>query len=645
MTFLKLLSPFALVRYCTLWGGGGGGGPSNYSNLDQLYGVQAQAAQFMLDQAMPRIPEAMDRSGQMVDEAFDGTLSQKMRDQAGADASQSLGMGLAAANRNMARYGAEFNPNKMGKASDDVAFNTALLRTGAMNKAGQWVEDQKWNRNAGYFGQVSGMNNGAMSGISSAASGMAGIAGQQDANARANAMGYGKFGAGMMAAATAKNGGYIDGEAVRLADGGDAWSAYKAKNPIKRVGGTRKVNALEAIAAGAAPHAFGVGLKEAFKGKDSWYAKKWTDLNKPAATDSVVAKEPASYLPASDNAIGPETGAVVENTEVAQALPVEDVPVVEATDIPVDTVADTGSEIIYAAGGGYIKKPGLRFALGGGVMKGVAAMDASSQMSVSGMDASNQMKLSDAGAKPIAAPVAKAAPAEQSTLTTGETVGALRAGSRAYDTASAAEAAKSASATADTANNASAAAEAADKANTAVTAAEGADAAANAAGSGTGAYGAALKAAVDIANGKDATTSVANAAGGWAGAEAGAAAGASVGGPYGAAVGAIIGGLAGSSMFAKGGQVRDDKTGGGEVSGPGTETSDDIPAWLSDGEVVHNADAVKLAGKNALLKINNEGLAARRGEKSPAEAKKAIGKVMVARGKQLAGLRDAKKRA
>ncbi len=48
---------------------------------------------------------------------------------------------------------------------------------------------------------------------------------------------------------------------------------------------------------------------------------------------------------------------------------------------------------------------------------------------------------------------------------------------------------------------------------------------------------------------------------------------------------------------------------GGEVDGPGTETSDSIPARLSDGEFVVNADAVKLPGvREQLHRINQAGL-------------------------------------
>lgn len=69
-------------------------------------------------------------------------------------------------------------------------------------------------------------------------------------------------------------------------------------------------------------------------------------------------------------------------------------------------------------------------------------------------------------------------------------------------------------------------------------------------------------------------------------------------------------------LFADGGEVkaRKDMTDGGRVNGPGTETSDDIPAWLSDGEYVLNAEAVKTVGKKKLDAINEAGLRRRGGE-------------------------------
>ena len=50
----------------------------------------------------------------------------------------------------------------------------------------------------------------------------------------------------------------------------------------------------------------------------------------------------------------------------------------------------------------------------------------------------------------------------------------------------------------------------------------------------------------------------------------------------------------------------------GQIAGPGTETSDDIPAMLSDGEFVVNAKAVRGIGNLAGKKQPKNALDARR---------------------------------
>ena len=61
------------------------------------------------------------------------------------------------------------------------------------------------------------------------------------------------------------------------------------------------------------------------------------------------------------------------------------------------------------------------------------------------------------------------------------------------------------------------------------------------------------------------------------------------GGPKNLADGGIM-------QLSKGDMVEDFPRMNGPISGPGTETSDDIPAMLSDGEFVQRADAVNGAG-------------------------------------------------
>lgn len=72
-----------------------------------------------------------------------------------------------------------------------------------------------------------------------------------------------------------------------------------------------------------------------------------------------------------------------------------------------------------------------------------------------------------------------------------------------------------------------------------------------------------------------------------------------------------IAALAPLLLLAQGGDV--DARKGGGIRGPGTETSDSIPAQLSDGEYVLNAEAVKHFGIDRLNKMNEQGLKNRYG--------------------------------
>ena len=157
------------------------------------------------------------------------------------------------------------------------------------------------------------------------------------------------------------------------------------------------------------------------------------------------------------------------------------------------------------------------------------------------------------------------------------------------------------------------------------------------AGSGLAGAAGALETGGAMATGAEAAAAGAGAAeaaaAGTAAAEAAGAA--SLMGPVGWAAAAGLGIYAlGDSMdwWADGGPVphdqpmagrglRKDMRPGGHVRGPGTPTSDSIPAWLSDGEYVINADAVKEVGKDKLEKMNEKGL-----KKRKAKAKKAAPK-------------------
>ena len=249
-------------------GGGGDSTDTRYANLDALYGVQKQASEYMLNNAMPHIPGLTQNSANMVKEAMDGSLAQRMRSQAGYDANESIASSNADAIRGLTKYGAVGDPSG-GRFADTVnnnAINSAKTRVGAMNKANTWAEDQKWNRNASMYGQVMGMNNGAMQGLSSAGAGMAGIANNQSNMDAKNAAGYGQAGAAFSNGLFKADGGMI--HAHKLASGGDAWEAYKAANPVKPMsGGGKRGGGLRAMLGGAAPQLLGAGIKDVFSDK------------------------------------------------------------------------------------------------------------------------------------------------------------------------------------------------------------------------------------------------------------------------------------------------------------------------------------------------------------------------------------------
>lgn len=69
--------------------------------------------------------------------------------------------------------------------------------------------------------------------------------------------------------------------------------------------------------------------------------------------------------------------------------------------------------------------------------------------------------------------------------------------------------------------------------------------------------------------------------------------------------------------------LRLDMRAGGATPNVGTEVSDSIPAWLSKGEYVVNADAVKEHGKDKLEKINEKGLKKRYGKRKGGKGGKA----------------------
>lgn len=496
-------------------GGGGGSGNTYYANQDKLLGVQADIAQNMYNVYADYAPGRLQAMDRMVNEAMDGTLADRARATAAADAGASLGTSLAGAQRGLERYGTTLNPNALNANLTNTALAEGAMRSGAMNRAQQWAEGQKWARNADMYGALQGMPGTATQALGSAASGYGQMAGQQNQVNMANAMGYGQMGGMLGYGLFARDGGYIhEGEVVRRDDepgyamGGmpklTDWRNY----PTTQQNDTGTPSPVMQVASGMAPSLGMYGMKKFV----APYVKEGVGALKDSATgawNSMIGTggEHAANVAAMQSEAAAELAALQGAGDAAAIT----TPLAEQAAI-------TGTDLLAT---------GTADALGSGL----------------------------AGA----------------TLETG---GAMAAGELAG---------------------------------------VGAAAGAEAAMAGTAAAGA--EAAL-------AGTAAAEAAGA-----------ASLMGPVGWAAAAGLGIYAlGSGMdwWADGGPVpkhrglRKDMRPGGPVNGPGTETSDSIPAWLSDGEYVINADAVKEHGKTKLEKINEKGLKKRKA-KAKAAAPKAAG--------------------
>ena len=255
-------------------GGGGSSGTPYYAQQDRLFGTQADISQQLYNQYSSLAPTYLSNTMGMVDDAMDGTLGRQMREQAGNNATSTMGAALDANNRNMQRYGMGFNANRLLTENNRNAIMGAAQKAGAMNQASIAAEDQKWNRNAGAYGQISGMGTGAMSGVGSAAAGYGNMGNAAQAGSMANAQGFGKFGSA------------IAGIGMGYAKGGEvkrnkfASGAYVRKpfvNHLKPIdwrnmptteqgGGNGVGSAIGSVAMGAAPIILGSLAKDIWLG-------------------------------------------------------------------------------------------------------------------------------------------------------------------------------------------------------------------------------------------------------------------------------------------------------------------------------------------------------------------------------------------
>ena len=638
-------------------GGGGGSSQTYYANQDKLFGAQADIATNLYNQYASLAPGYLQNSMDMTNEAMDGTLAEKMRQQAGNDAAAANGNSWDAANRNMSRMGANFSTDRMLSEMNKNSIMGAANMTGALNNATGAAEDQKWNRNAGAYGQIAGMGNGAMQGMGSAASGYGQMSGQIASNNAANAAGYGKFGAAMVSGSKWADGGYIEKKpGLHLANGGPAFQNYlqpvswrnQATNGNLGSGGTNPLLMLGGMAAAKlAFDEFGPDVKSAMR------------AGLRGAKDSVTGLYNSATAPAAGE------------FTVDQTL---DPSYVQPFDYAAQDAMYAGQPdgaVLYEADGGYIRR-GLRLA-GGGYASQIGAPSENENSRQGYYEAPNPyVRMGEAaavnqGAKygygaakdawngtQAPAPVQTATPTSvgsdvsmvsSSPSTAGVTTAPV-ADAQAGVTSSALPEATASGVEAATGAEAAGTTAATEAAGTAA-ATTGAEAAGTAAAT-TGAE-AALGSAAAATTGAEAAlgSAAADAALATAGETAAAAVGAEAAVGTAAAANAwnpagwvLAAGLAANELGlfdAKGGEASrgkmvplpPEKRGlqpkrknfkpGGKVQGPGTETSDDIPAWLSDGEFVLNAEAVKLIGKDKLEKWNSQGLKLRGQKEEVAE--------------------------
>ena len=663
-------------------GGSSGNDGNFYANQDKLFGAQADIAQNLYNQYANYAPGYLNNSSQMVNEANSGTLGQRARTQAGADSSQAFGQMMAASGRDTARYGTEFNADRMAQRQQDAALTGAANKAGAMNSAGQWAEDQRWNRNANAYGQISGMGSGAMQGMGSAGAGYGQMSSQQQSSNAANAAGMGKFGSAIGTAMYKADGGYIEKRGLKMAAGGPVPMAkVDWRSQPTNVGGRRNGFAAGAgqLAMGMAPYIIaheGKGLLQSARGlfgRDSavqgnstydsngYYSTGPSDPNY-ADAPNYADTSTATYDSNGYYSTGPSDPNYAEATNYADAATTS------------GDVASTGSEFTDAgemlARGGYVRKRGLHLARGGSVPPGVATSN----------PARAQSYRSDSGPRPQGVPVlglarnARRVMNTSSTAPTRTTPDGVPASSDSsmVSAGTAADASSTGSASIGASNAASGGAssgmESASAGETgsagAASAAEGTGESSASTGSPAASYGSAALSLYSNAqqarytpNDKDGfgkhTPDYRHAVGSavisyyvpglgnyiadavdpyaepatremiMAGDKIGGAGGALMTDPAGAissgkytgaelVKGAILGPadkfLSSGGPAGRGLPKRKDFRPGGKVAGPGTETSDDIPAWLSDGEYVLNAEAVKLIGKDKLDAANQRGL-------------------------------------
>ncbi|MCO6442455.1 MAG: hypothetical protein J5J04_00045, partial [Anaerolineae bacterium] len=533
---------------------GGGGGQVYYANQDKLAGVQADIATNLYNQYAAYAPQALGNLAGMVTDAQNGQYTQDLRNRAGTDAAAAAGMERSAVERQMASMGVNPNDPRFSGALRATALGNAANLAAAKNKAGQYGDDMAWARSQDFYNSLAGMPSQSASMLASSGAQYGQLGGAMQQQSNANMAGYGQFGAQIAGGMFKADGGYIDGpgfaEGGNVAKGYDDYVAAQPQAPVQRA-------APQVQPTQPAPQ---MGLQAPAQGRAP-------GLYYNAAGDVRYFSNPEFNYPAGKASILVRARAPIERAQF------------ERTWSPVQT---------YAADGGYIDEPG--YALGGAV-GGVSMPKLGNWRDRPSGFKMDEMSTGDK-VMAVAAPIAMQAGAnalgkhvinplmDKAGAAIGDAVGGLFGGPAAASGANALWGAE----TAGIGSGLSSA---------------GTSMAGQTIGSAIGDVGLTTALGAEAAGAGGATL---------ASAGAGSAAGtAATGGLLSGAAAAApwVGGayLLGSALdlWADGGPVpheqprglRLDMRQGGATPDIGTETSDSIPAWLSKGEYVVNADAVK----------------------------------------------------
>jgi len=552
-----------------LYKGGGGSGTPYYANQDKLFGTQADIATNLYNQYAAYSGQPLQGMANMVSDATSGDYTNRMRGLAGTDAAAAAGMERAATERQMASMGVNPNDPRFSGALRATALGNAANLAAAKNKATQYGDDMAWARSQDFYNSLAGMPSQSASMLASSASGYGQMGNAMQQQSNANMAGYGQFGAQIAGSMFKADGGYIDGPG--FAEGGNVakgYDEYVAAQPQAQVANYN--TARSGVTTQGAP--FITNAPPPPRDNGSFASRLFArQLDIASATSDKDRLAPSSGL-----------------ARVRSGSP------------------------LFRVDGGYIDEP--RFALGGSVGGHSMPQLGDWRARPSGF----KMDEMSAGDKvmAVATPIAMQAGAnalgkhvinplmDKAGAAIGDAVGGLFGGSAAASGANALWGAE----TAALGSGLSSA---------------GTSMAGQTIGSAIGDVGLTTALGAEAAGAGGATL---------ASAGAGSAAGtAATGGLLSGAAAAApwIGGayLLGSALdlWADGGPVpheqprglRLDMRQGGATPDIGTETSDSIPAWLSKGEYVVNADAVKEHGKDKLEKINEKGLKKRYGKGKP----------------------------